>query len=165
MFTEISQILRISIYYAFGHIEHGSLNEGQHRRVSAYKGFVNLDDVLRAEVLGEYESDKSDEMPPPTIMEKREENWDTETLVDGEPEPGKPKLASESKTLGLPKNRKKGGGMLVMGESPNPINRHDLLTDIEVSGSHEIRDDLRRLVRGYLDDGLSLLETDYQPIK
>ncbi len=37
--------------------------------------------------------------------------------------------------------------------------------DIEVSGSREIRDDLRRLVRGYLDDGLSLLKMDYQPDK
>lgn len=34
--------------------------------------------------------------------------------------------------------------------------------DTEVSGSQEIRDDLRRLVRGYLDDGLNLLEMDYQ---
>ena len=74
MFTEIFQILRIFIHYAFGHIEHDFLNEGQHRRVSACKGFVNLDDVLRAEVLGEHKSDKLDEMPPPTIMEKREEN-------------------------------------------------------------------------------------------
>jgi len=106
--------LRISIYYASGHIEHGSLNEGQHRRVSAYKGFVNLDDVLRAEFLGEYKSDKSDEMPPPTTRERRGDNWGTETIVDGEPEPGK--------TLGL---RKKGGEMLVMGEAPDPINRLD----------------------------------------
>ncbi len=37
--------------------------------------------------------------------------------------------------------------------------------DTEVSGSQEIRDDLRRLVRGYLDNGLILLEIDYQPNK
>ncbi len=37
--------------------------------------------------------------------------------------------------------------------------------DTEVSGSQEIRDDLRRLVRGYLDAGLNLLEMDYQPNK
>ena len=55
--------------------------------------------------------------------------------------------------------------MLVMGETSNSINRHDLLTDIEVSESQEIRDDLRRLVRGYLNDGLSLLEMNYQSNK
>jgi len=74
MFTEISQILRIFIYYAFKHIEHDFLNEDQHRRVSAYKRFVNLNDVLRAEVLKEYKSDKSNEMSSSTIMKKREEN-------------------------------------------------------------------------------------------
>ncbi len=37
--------------------------------------------------------------------------------------------------------------------------------DTEVSGSQEIRDDLRRLLRGYLDAGLNLLEMDYQPNK
>jgi hypothetical protein len=35
----------------------------------------------------------------------------------------------------------------------------------EVSGSEEIRDELRFLVRDYLDDGVSLLELDYQPLK
>lgn len=165
MFTEISQILRIFIYYAFKHIEHDFLNEDQHRRVSAYKRFVNLNDVLKAEVLKEYKSDKSNEMPSSTIMKKREENWDTETLVDEEPEPGKSKLASESKILSLPKNRKKSDEMLVMSESSNSINRHDLLTNIEVSESQEIRDDLRRLVRDYLNDELSLLKMNYQSNK
>ncbi len=64
-----------------------------------------------------------------------------------------------------PKERKKGGKMLVMGKAPYPVDHNDLLMDTEVSGSQEIRDDLRRLVRGYLDDGLSLLELDYQPNK
>ncbi len=64
-----------------------------------------------------------------------------------------------------PKERKKGGKMLVMSKAPYPVDHNDLLMDTEVSGSQEIRDDLRRLVRGYLDDGLSLLELDYQPNK
>lgn len=53
--------------------------------------------------------------------------------------------------------------MLVMGKAPCPVDDDDLLMDIEVSGSEEIRDGLRRLVRGYLNDGLSLLEMDSQP--
>ena len=53
--------------------------------------------------------------------------------------------------------------MLVMGKTLSPVDHDDLLMDIEVSGSQGIRDDLRRLVRGYLDEGLSLLEMDYQP--
>lgn len=49
---------------------------------------MNLDNVLRAEVLVEYKSDS------------------------------KPKLASESKTLGLPAKREKGGEMFVMVGDP-----------------------------------------------
>ncbi len=67
--------------------------------------------------------------------------------------------------LSGPKARKKGGEMLVMGKAPCPVDHDDLLMETEVSGSQEIRDDLRTLVRGYLDDGLSLLEMDYQPNK
>lgn len=55
--------------------------------------------------------------------------------------------------------------MLVMSKTSCPVDYNNLLTDNEVSGSQEIRDNLRRLVRGYLDDGLSLLEIDYQPNK
>ena len=77
----------------------------------------------------------------------------TRTLVDGK------------KMLSGPKERKKGGKMLVIGKAPCPVDHNDLLMDTEVSGSQEIRDDLRRLVRGYLDNGLSLLEMDYQPNK
>jgi len=55
--------------------------------------------------------------------------------------------------------------MLVMSKTSCPVDYNNLLMDIEVSGSQEIRDNLRRLVRGYLDDGLSLLEIDYQPNK
>lgn len=55
--------------------------------------------------------------------------------------------------------------MFVMGKAPCTVDDDDLLMDTEESGSQEIRDDLRRLVRGYLDNGLRLLEMDCQPNK
>ncbi len=122
---------------------------------------MNLDDVLRGEVLREYKSNKSDAML--TTMEKGREDRDGDTLVDGVPGPRDVKLASVKNMLSVPKERKKGGEMLVMGKPPCPVDYDDLLMDTEVSGSQEIRDDLRRLVRGYLHAGLSLLEMDYQP--
>ncbi len=75
------------------------------------------------------------------------------------------KLASMKKRLSESKGRKKGDKMLVMSKTPCPIDRDDLLMDIEVSRSQEIRDDLRKLVRDYLDDELSLLKMDYQSNK
>ena len=124
---------------------------------------MKLDDVLRGEVLREYKSNKSDAML--ATIEKGREDRDGDTLVDGVPGPGDAKLASVKKMLSGPKERKKGGEMLVMGKAPCPVDDDNLLMDTEVSGTQEIRDDLRRLVRGYLDDGLSLLEMDYQPNK
>jgi len=53
------------------------------------------------------------------------------------------KLASVKRML----SGKKGGKMLVMGKAPCPVDHDDLLMDTEVSGSQEIREDLRRLVR------------------
>ena len=111
---------------------------------------MNLD-VLRGEVLREYKSNKSDAML--TTMEKGREDRDGDTLVDGVAGPGDAKLASVKKTLSGPKERKKGGKMLITGKAPCPVDHDDLLTGTKVSGSQEIRDDLRRLVRGYLDDG------------
>ena len=122
---------------------------------------MNLDDVLRGEVLREYKSNKSDAML--ITMEKGREDRDGDTLVDGVPGSRDVKLASVKNMLSVPKERKKGGEMLVMGKAPCPVDHDDLLMDTEVSGSQEIRDDLRRLVRGYLHAGLSLLEMDYQP--
>ncbi len=81
------------------------------------------------------------------------------------PESDEAKLASVKKMLSGLKERKKGGEMLVMSKAPCPVDHDDLLTDIEVSGFQEIRDDLRRLVRDHLDDGLSLLKMNYQPNK
>ncbi len=123
---------------------------------------MNLDDVLRAEVSRDYKSNKSAAML--ITLEKGGENWDRGTLVGGVSGPGEAKLTSV-KMLSGPKERKKGGAMLVMGKAPCPVDHDDLLMYTEVSGSQGIRDDLRRLVRGYLDDGLSLLEMDYQPNK
>ena len=139
------------------HIQYRFLNEGQDRRVSAYKGFVSLIDVLRIEVLEERRSDKSKEI----IKEKREENRDSEKLGEGEPKSGKSSL--KRKILSLLKEGKKSGEMLIMDKTPSSIDDDDLLMKMEVSGSQSIRDDLRRLVRGYLNEGLSLLEMDHQP--
>ena len=122
---------------------------------------MNLDDVLRVEVLREYKPNKSDAML--TTMEKGREDRDGDTLVEGVLGRGDAKLASVKKMLSGSKERKKGGEMLVMGKAPCPVDHDDLLMDTEVSGFQEIRDDLRRLVRGYLHNGLSLLEMDYQP--
>ena len=83
--------------------------------------------------------------------------------MEGKPEFGKSKL--KGKILKLPKERKKGGEMLVMGKTLSAVDHDDLLMDVEVSGSQGIRNYLRRLVRGYLNKGLSLLEMDYQSNK
>ena len=40
-----------------------------------------------------------------------------------------------------------------------------VLMNLKVSGSGEIRDKLRLLVRDHLDEKVSLLELDYQPFK
>ena len=124
---------------------------------------MNLDNVLRAEVLREYKSNKLDTML--VTMEKGGEDWDRDLLVDGVPGPGEAKLVSVKKILSGLKERKKGGEMLVIGKAPYLVDHDDLLMGTKVSASQEIRDSLRRLMRGYLDNGLSLLEMDFQPNK
>ena len=77
---------------------------------------------------------------------------DAKPLVEGELESRKPK------TIG------KGSKMLVTGKIQClacPI----VLMNLKVSGSREIRDKLRLLVRDHLDEKVSLLELDYQPFK
>ncbi len=81
------------------------------------------------------------------------------------PESDEAKLTFVKKMLSELKERKKGGEMLVMSKTSCSIDHDDLLTNIEVSEFQEIRDDLRRLVRDHLDDGLSLLKMNYQPNK
>ncbi len=121
---------------------------------------MNLDDVLRAKVLREYKSKKSDMML--TTMKKREEDWDADALVNEVSESDEAKLTFVKKNLSLPEERKKGDEMLVMSKASCPIDHDDLLMNIVVSESQGIRDDLRRLVRSYLDDELSLLKMNYQ---
>jgi hypothetical protein len=75
--------------------------------------------------------------------------------------PDEAKLAFVKKMLSEPKKRKKGDEMLVMSKAFCPIDHDDLLTNTKVSKFQEIRDDLRRLVRDHLDNGLSLLEMNY----
>ncbi len=120
---------------------------------------MNLDYVLRAKVLREYKSKKSDMML--TTMEKREEDWDADALVNEVSEPDEAKLAFVEKNLSLSEERKKSDEMLVMSKTSCSIDHDDLLINIVVSESQRIRDDLRRLVRSYLDDELSLLEMNY----
>ena len=94
---------------------------------------MSLDNILRIEVLGEYRSDKSEEISYTTIIEEREENRDSETLVEGEPKSSKSKL--EGKILNLPKERKKGGKILVIGKTLSAVDYNNLLINIEVSRS------------------------------
>lgn len=100
-----------------------------------------------------------------TTIENEEEDWDEDTLVNEVPESDEAKLTFVKKMLSELKERKKGGEMLVMSKTSCSIDHDDLLTNIEVSEFQEIRDDLRRLVRDHLDDGLSLLKMNYQPNK
>jgi len=120
---------------------------------------MNLDDVLREKVLREYKSNKSNAML--TTIKKKRENRDEDTLVDGVSGPKDAKLAFVKKMLSESKKRKKGDEMLVMSKASCPIDHDNLLMDIEVSRSQEIRDDLRRLVRDYLHDELSLMKINY----
>ncbi len=89
---------------------------------------MNLDDVLRTKVSRDY---KSNESVAITTLEKGGENWDEDTLVGGVPGPGEAKLTSV-KMLSVPKERKKGGEMLVMGKASCSIDHDDSLMKIEV---------------------------------
>jgi|SRR5450432_2209754 hypothetical protein len=87
----------------------------------------------------------------PTQVKCRSIDWDAKTLVEGELEAGKQKATV------------KDGKMLVTGKI-RCLACPTVLTN-KVSGSGEIRDKLRLLVRGHLDEKVSLLELDYQPFK
>ena len=76
---------------------------------------MNLDDILRAEILKEYKSNKLDAIL--TTMEEGGEDWYRDTLVD------------EKKILSGPKERKKGGEIPVIGKAPCPVDHDDLLMD------------------------------------
>lgn len=98
-------------------------------------------------------------------MEKGGEDWDGDILIHGVPEPGGAKLASAKKMLSRLKEREKGGKIFVTSKAPCTVDDEELLINTEVYGSQVIRDDSPRLVRGHLDDGLSLLEMDCSPNK
>ena len=54
------------------------------------------------------------------------------------------------------------GKVLVLGKFPYTILMHKL-TAVGVSGTPELRDELRKLVRSYLSKRVRLKELDYQP--
>ena len=124
---------------------------------------MNLNDVLRAKIFREYKSNKSDAML--TTMKKKEKDRDENTLVNRVLELENAKLTFVKKLLCESKKRKKDDELLIINKISCSIDDDDLLMNIEVSKSQKIRDDLRRLVRGYLDDELSLLKMNYQSNK
>lgn len=97
-----------------------------------------------------------------TTLGKKRKNQNKDTLVGRVLGPGKTKLTF-IKMLSGPKKRKKGGAMLVIDKTSCPVDYNNLLIDTEVSRFQEIQDNLQRFMRDYLDNGLSLLEIDYQP--
>jgi hypothetical protein len=134
------------------------LNEGQHSRISTHIGLANLDDIVRAEVLGEHTANlyKSNE------MQEDDEKWKIKTLIDKKPVSSNQKPVSEKKQSSPPIEGKKGGKMIIASKTLDPVD-DNMLTTVEVSGSEENRDSLRELIRRYSDKKLSLLELDYQP--
>ena len=55
--------------------------------------------------------------------------------MDRVPRPSKAKLVSVKEILSGPKERKKGGEILIIGKAPCPVDYNDLLIDTEVSRS------------------------------
>ena len=115
----LSQILCISIYYASGCVDHGSLDEGQHQQVSIHPSSVNLADLLQAEVTGEHFSGTSigKELGSRLDSELGEEaGWDTKTLVEGELVWTRQDTSVELES-GRSKVGEKGGKMLITGKA------------------------------------------------
>ena len=124
---------------------------------------MNLNDVLRDKVLREHKSNKLNAIL--TTMKKKREDRDENTLVNEVSKSEDAKLTFVKKTLSESKKRKKSDKMLIMSKTSCSIDHDDLLTNIKVFESQKIRDDLRRLVRDYLNDELSLLKMNYQSKK
>ena len=147
------QIFNISVYLESNDIPKVPFGE----RASAYPGKAPLGDILQAEI-GEdvTQADTGDILQAKmgnSVQEMREDiDWDAKTLVEGGFESGKPKTTV------------RGGKMLVTGKI-RCLAGPAVLMNIKVSGSGEIRDKLRLLVRDHLDGRVSLLELDYQPFK
>ncbi len=62
-----------------------------------------------------------------------------------------------------PRSEKDRGNVLVTGKSAEPLGESLKLTINTVSANEQIRDELRDLIQPYLDQGVRLLELDYQP--
>lgn len=80
----LSQILCISIYYIFRHVNHDSLNADQHQWVFIHSDSVNLADLLWAEVTEEHSSDTSIEKEIKSKLEsevREEADWNVKTLM------------------------------------------------------------------------------------
>lgn len=90
---------------------------------------MNLDDILRAKISRDYNSNESTTMF--TTLKKREKNWDENTLVGEVLGPDETKLTSV-KMLSGPKKKKKSGEMLVMNKAFCPDDHDDLLMDRSV---------------------------------
>ena len=94
---------------------------------------INLDNILRGEVLREYKLNKLDTIF--IIIEKGREDRDRDILIDGVSGPRDIKLVFIKNILSVLKKRKKGSKILIIGKAPCPVNYNNLLIDTEVSRS------------------------------
>ena len=62
-------------------------------------------------------------------IEKGGEEWDRNMLVNGVLGPGEAKLLFMERMLSGPKERKKGGKMLIIGKAPCSVDDNNLLMD------------------------------------
>ena len=121
---------------------------------------MNLNNVLRENVLKEYKSNKSDAMS--TTMEKKREDEDEDRLVNAFLESEDEKLTFVKRMLNGSKKRKKSNEIFVTSKAFYSIDHNNLLMNIEMFEFQKVRDNLRRLVRGYLHVELNLLKMNYQ---
>ena len=117
---------------------------------------MNLNDVLRKEVLRKYKSNKSD------TMKKKKEDRNEDTFENAALKSENVKLTFVKKMLSESKKRKKNDEMLIMSKTFCSIDYNNLLMNIEVFKFQKIRNDLRRLVQNYLHVELNLLKMNYQ---
>lgn len=67
-----------------------------------------------------------------TMMKKKEEDWDKDTLINRVSESDEVKLTSVKEMLSESKKRKKSSEMLIMNKTSCLINHDDLLMNIKV---------------------------------
>ena len=97
-----------------------------------------------------------------TTMKKKRKDENEDRLVNAVLEFENVKLTFVKRMLNESKKRKKSDEMFIMSKASCPIDHDNLLMNTEVSEFQKVRDNLRRLVRGYWHVGLSLLEMNYQ---